>query len=286
MRRRSHLVGVALTTAVILAAALGSRAAGAPSEKPSESWGTATVTDGRLSLDVIAAPLDGVLRSIAAQAGFELEVRGDLVGVVTAKWAPVPLGEGLLRLVQGLSASLTYAKGPDGREKIEHMLVVAAPATPTVTSTPSDATRSRELATIRRLARFPRSASTPALAEMLHDGSDPMVRSRAAAALGRLGDEAAITALTGALGDASPEVRTEALRALVSASGSRATPTLAGQLAVEPDPVVRREIVVLLGRSVESPEGRIALDTARRDSDPVVRSAAEGVLARWASTGR
>src|SRR5262249_60120246 len=113
-----------------LAAAVGPASASAPSATPSERWGTAPVRDGRLSLDVTAAPLDAVLHSIAAQAGFELEVRGELVGVVTAKWAPVALGEGLLRLVRGLSASLTYSKGPDGREKIEHMLVVAAPASP------------------------------------------------------------------------------------------------------------------------------------------------------------
>ena len=245
-----------------------------------DEWGTATVQEGKLWLDVTAAPLDAVLRAIAERAGFKLELQGDLSIPITERWVPVPLGEGLLRLVRGNSASLTYVKRADGSEAIERMLVVAAPPLPQL------AQRNQQLATIRRLSRSPGAEGRATLSAVLNNDGDPYIRGQAAAALGRLGGQPAIAALTAALADPAPEVRIHVVRALAQSSGRPAGDMLAERLGVDPDARVRRAIMGLLARFGPTPSAQAALEAAQSDADPSVRRAAAATLGRWALVPR
>jgi len=244
-------------------------------------WGTATVQEGKLWLDVTAAPLDAVLRAIAEQAGFTLELQGDLSIPITERWVPVPLGEGLLRLARGNSASLTYVKQADGSEAIERMLVVAA-----APRLPQLAQRNQQLATIRRLSRSPGAEGRAILSAVLSNDGDPYVRGQAAAALGRLGGQPAIAALSAALADPVPEVRIRVVRALAQSSGRAAGDMLAERLGIDPDAGVRRVITNLLARFGPTPSDQAALEAAQSDADPAVRRAAAATLRRWASVPR
>jgi hypothetical protein len=246
-----------------------------------DEWGTATVQEGKLWLDVTAAPLDAVLRAIAEQVGFNLELQGDLSIPITERWVPVPLGEGLLRLVRGNSASLTYVKRADGSEAIERMLVVAA--APRLSQL---AQRNQQLATIQRLSRSRGAEGTATLSAMLSNDGDPYVRGQAAAALGRLGGLPAIAALTAALADPAPEVRIHVVRALAQSSGRPAGDLLAERLGVDPDAGVRREITGVLARFGPTPRAQAALEAAQGDADPAVRRAAAATLGRWAPVAR
>jgi HEAT repeat protein len=244
-------------------------------------WGTATVQEGKLWLDVTAAPLDAVLHAIAERAGFKLELLGDLSIPITERWVPVPLGEGLLRLVRGNSASLTYVKRTDGSEAIERMLVVAAAPRPTQL-----AQRNQQLAMIRRLSRSPGAEGRVTLSALLSNDGDPYVRGQAATALGRLGGPPAIAALTAALADPAPEVRIHVVRALAQSSGQPAGDMLAERLGVDPDAGVRREITGALARFGPTPSARAALEAAQDDADQAVRRAATATLGRWTAVAR
>jgi len=244
-------------------------------------WGAVTVKNGVLSLDVQAAPLDAVLRAIAAQAGFELRLRGDLTAPITARLAPRPLAAGLIRLLREHSTSLTYVRRLDGREAIERLVVVASPPAPRLM-----ARRGARLGEIRRLGRLPRGQGAGILASILRGDGDPIVRAAAAAALGRMGGRLAVSALTSGIVDAAPAVRVQAAHGLARSSFPDATRVLVERLEVDPDAGVRRAIVDLLGRAGPTPETRAALDAARRDASPAVRRAATNAMAGWPPASR
>jgi hypothetical protein len=240
-------------------------------------WGVVTVKNGVLTLDVAAAPLDVVLRAIAAQAGFELRLRGDLSAPITARLAPRPLAAGLVRLLSGHSTSVTYVRGSDGRDAIERLVVVAASP-----SSRLQAHRGIRTGEIRRLTRLPGPRAASGLAALLRGDADPAVRAAAAAALGRVGGRVAAAALITALADVAPTVRARAAHALAESSPADARRLLPGRLRTDPDAGVRRGLAVLLGRGTPTPEALAALDAAREDPSAAVRHAATSALAGWA----
>jgi hypothetical protein len=264
----------------MLVLALGCAPGRADAEVARE-WGAITVDNGVLTLDVASAPLDAVLRAIATEAGFDLHVRGDLTSPITARLAPRPLAAGLVRLLRGHSTSLTYVRGPDGREAIERLVVVAAEPSPRLL-----AHRNQRLAHIRRLPGMHRGHASGTLRTILRGDGDPVVRAAAARAFGRVGGGLALTELTRALGDAAPSVRVAAAHALLQASPPNAGAALAARLPVEPDAGVRREIASLLGRVAPSAEVRAALEAAASDASPAVRREASRALARWSARSR
>jgi HEAT repeat protein len=181
--------------------------------------------------------------------------------------------------MRGHSSSVTYARGADGREVIEHVLVVAATPGPRQL-----AHRTQRLTTLRQLAALPRARAAPGLGALLRNDVDALVRARSAEVLGGVGGRHAVAALTAALADPVPRVRMRAARALTQVSGSGATDTLVRQLDIEPDAGVRRAIVSLLGRLDPTPELRGAVEAvAREDANPVVRRAAAAALEGWSA---
>jgi peptidylprolyl isomerase len=81
------------------------------------------------------------------------------------------------------------------------------------------------------------------------DEPDPVVRARAAFALGSVQDALAVPALVAALGDPDPGVRADAAFAVGQSADSTAGPALLDALDRESDPSARAEILDALGKT-------------------------------------
>ena len=81
---------------------------------------TVTIDDGRLTLSAPGASLDRVLRSIGAEAGFKVIIKGDLrTASPYTTMTRVPLARALRRLFVGTSMVILYEPPrDDGAERI------------------------------------------------------------------------------------------------------------------------------------------------------------------------
>ena len=105
-------------------------------------------------------------------------------------------------------------------------------------------------------------ARAPGVGDALRAGlADPSAATRRLAAelLGRLDDETAVGPLDGLLSDEAPEVRAAGLRALATLDRDRGADA-ATRLAADPDPAVRAESAVAIGRAHGVESIRPALD--------------------------
>jgi len=116
----------------------------------------------------------------------------------------------------------------------------------------------------------------------LSDG-DPLVRERAALALGRIGSDAAAGLLLRSLGNLGHRARFEALGALADAGGLRVREALAEALA-DRDIHTRIAAAAAIGRSAPDP-GDPLLGRALGDPEPWVSSSAARAHERRAGHG-
>lgn len=121
-----------------------------------------------------------------------------------------------------------------------------------------------------RLARMATADGAP--------GAGSAVRVRAARALGRIGDAAAIATLSALIGDRDPQVRQAAARALGMAEADGAEQALTQRLASETDVASKRAILLALGQlggkhSLPVLTGALA--------DPAMQEAAATALGRF-----
>lgn len=210
----------------------------------------------RWTLRIQRTPLADVLRAIAARAGVKLSLRGDLAAPVTTTLTDVPLDEGIKRLAGGHSVCLLYdPPGPaaDGgtADKLTEVLVIESPPAARVAPRVDLQQRLSHLRTVRMLGMRRDAESTTALARMVTEDDDPVVRRRAALELARTRGPSADAVLVRALrGDADAQVRR------------------AAALALAP---------------VRTEEARRALEAAAADTDASVRGAARSALRRSSS---
>jgi len=135
------------------------------------------------------------------------------------------------------------------------------------------------LAFVRMAGRAPRPAALDALAALVIQDHDMLVRSSAANALGRLGSEQAGEALTAALADPDRRVRRSVARALGSLGGGRGIEAL-GRVPLEKrSATVRRMAAFALGR-IGNDAALAAREPAQIDRDRTVRTLAETALTR------
>ncbi len=139
--------------------------------------------------------------------------------------------------------------------------------------------REDRLRAVRRLANKPDAAATKYFALLLSEDEDPLIRRIAAIALGKIGGARAEAALTAALEDEDAWVRGRAIQALARKRGHKAVETLAKALMEDPEPTIRRQAALSLGR-IFSEEAYQVLDAARFDTDFSVRRAVLAGLAR------
>lgn len=112
---------------------------------------------------------------------------------------------------------------------------------------------------------------------MLGADRDPVVRSQAAGALGRLGGPRVAAALKTALRDPAPSVRCQAVTAVLRVQREAAARGLRGLLESDPDPRIRRITARALG-SLRAEEALRALEAARSDPDESVRHEVTRIL--------
>ncbi|MFQ5828837.1 MAG: HEAT repeat domain-containing protein [Candidatus Methylomirabilia bacterium] len=291
MNPHSLLAVRAVTIFLILAAPLLSVSTPASSQGVAQQAPAAAidvvVEDGLLTVDVRDVALADVLRAIGEQAGLKVSIRGDITTRVTRSFTDVPLEEGIRRLARGHSVAL-FHDAPQGETEAGPLTEVWV-----MESSPGQAVRTRvdpreratQLRTVRALARRRDEAAGAELSRILSQAADPIVRSRAAAALGQMGSAQAATALTTALSDQAPAVRIQAVRALRRVEGERAIQALRGVLTGDRDPRVRRVAARALG-ALSSNEARWALEAASSDPDESVRREVTRALARWQKRNR
>ena len=269
------------------------------------------VERGLLSVDARNAPLGVVLEAIANQAGFRLKTKGGLDTPVTWSFSGVPPDKGVRRLLRNVSSVMVYAPSEDGgtgrlisirtlRRKADpaddSMSVARTIPTPPPHQTASvaesqpqpgailarvkwDGDRENRLQAVRQLIRKPNATSAEVLAVLLSQDEDSVIRRIAAIGLGKLRVPEAKEALIAALSDEDSLVRRRALQGLAKTWRNQAVEPLSTVLIEDPEPNVRRQAALRLGR-IYSEEAYRSLDAARFDTDISVRRAVMAGLAR------
>ncbi|MHA1569507.1 MAG: HEAT repeat domain-containing protein [Alphaproteobacteria bacterium] len=142
-----------------------------------------------------------------------------------------------------------------------------------------DGDREDRLRAVRRLIRQPDVANVNDLVLLLSQDDDPIIRRTAAIGLGKLRTPEAREALIAALSDEDSLVRRRAIRGLGKTWRNQAVEPLSAVLIEDPEPNVRRQAALRLGR-IFSEEAYRSLDAARFDTDFSVRRAVMAGLAR------
>lgn len=249
------------------------------------------VRDGLVSVRASGAPLAEVLTALAQAFGIALTLRGDLSEPVVQAFGPVPLGEGIRRLVGSHTLMMIEVAASDasGVTPVTHLSVTgprAAAGGERGFDDPDGRARGLEIANpahrIRALERLAESGSpdaAPLAGDVLAADTDPRVRIAAAAALTRIGGDAAVAHLERGLGDRDPTVQAAVLRALGQVGGEQALLLLGQVVHGGAEPRARLAAVRALA-DVGSEPATAMLNAAARDSDERVRAAARHALYR------
>jgi len=229
-----------------------------------------------------SVPPRRVLEALRAEAGFDLEIRGD-VGLgppITLRLSGASPDETLAAILGGIPHSLEYGPDPaSGQRRLVAVRVGARPGPPVASPAPatgdlraalprpSEASRSarrvrhertqregiRNLSSGDPAVRIEAAAwlhadyrTIPLLGDTVLGDSSPAARAAAAETLGEAVDERderdAASLLLQALDDSDPEVTLAALEALESVGDSTLIPDL-GRLLDHPDSRVREQVV-------------------------------------------
>jgi hypothetical protein len=260
------------------------------------------VTENRLTLEAEDVAVADVLQAIGEAAAIEVVVRGELGNVTRRSLVEEPLAPAIRRLVGQHSVLMLYEKDASGEPQLREVRVQAAGTATAATAeedggqrrrggrTPIGQIRNyqqltvmdndRRVEAIRALARTKDEAATGVLAEALVRDDNVAVRRLAANALssGDVGD-AAVEALTAALGDDERSIRIQAMRGLTVGLGDASAPLLAEVVRSDGDPAVRRA-AVQLASSMEGDQALEVIELAVDDDDDTVRRIAEAALNR------
>lgn len=191
------------------------------------------VDGGLLTLEALDAPLEDVLRAIAAQADFDVVIKGDLSTPVTWSLADIPVADAVARLLQTRNYVMRVAAG----RVIELRMAGVGGG---VRVLPARSLRSGGVPDDRGLGPL---AMTRALTD-----EDPSVRRRAIQDLDGNRDVGAVRALGEALvNDRDPENRRLAAVALGGVGGAAALDVMR-RAAPDPDPDVREAMLESLAQ--------------------------------------
>jgi len=239
------------------------------------------VQNGLVWLDLDGASLDAVVREVGQQAGFETVVIGELVTSVSLTVSAMPLSQGLDKLLANTDRIVVYAEADKNSEQGIVSLWLFSASEPAdsgvgeesrgLAQTPPIESKERSLAVLRLTQKGATDDVINTLGEALLNDPHALVRSRAAVALGSLGDKRGLEMLAGALEDTNHSVRTQAAQALGQIGGPQAAQILGDVLLQNPDASMR----LLAARALQregSTQARRYLDAAAGDSDPQIRA--------------
>lgn len=249
-----------------------------------------------LSIQADAIPLDEVVIAIGQRAGFEIIRVGHHGTPLSMSITSMPLQESLEKLLSQTNSVIFYAAGKTAEERVIHTVwLLGSPESTTETDTQkwpairefgdveplavandlqhADAgVRSLEVLSLANAEATEQVLE--ALAQLLVSDVDALVRTRAAMALGELGDTRSVPALEATLSDANGTVQASAISALGQIGGESATTAL-GQFLLHATDMRQR---VNAARSLARQGTAIArqyLDPVADDPDPQIRAAAE-----------
>jgi HEAT repeat protein len=239
---------------------------------------------GLLTLEADTVPLAEIVEEISRQAGFATTLIGDFTAPVSVTLDKVTVAAALERLLADTDRIVIYADSPAdaaGRRIVRLWLFEpgddrqAAAAPPPTAPDPlqHDDARIRSRAVLRLTQSGARQDVLDTLGQILQEDDDPLVRSRAALALGSLHDPRALATLEAALSDASFTVRAQSVQALGQIGGEQATGILGNVLLHDPDSLLRTIAAQNLHKE-DSPSAQSFLDAAVDDPDQQVRAAA------------
>jgi hypothetical protein len=251
-------------------------------------------TKGRLlTLQVRNAPMDEVLRRIGSEVHLKIVPRGKLDTAITRSLWNLPVDVALRKLAGRHPTVMFYAPPAPGRvQRVltevwvyglnSHASVIVQkpgidPKLPLDLRGVDAAVR---VQAIRNLGSPGRASVIDLLAQFAKEDPDAAVRSEAAAALGRVGNERAIPALQMLIDDANQSVRVRALRALARIGGRQATHVLGDTLTHSADRQMRLMAAWYLDQE-DSAVARSYLETAAAAAtDSIVQKAASRRLTR------
>jgi hypothetical protein len=189
-----------------------------------------TLDQSGLDLEARDVPLATVLREIAIESGFALEIRGSLDGGVSRSLEGLTLVGAVRRLLGDLSFVIVFAgaHGERAAAHIRRLIVYGDGAQPHVASRTAEsakgtakingrasgqanAQRTSKLRIIRRLNRDRPEGSIRKLSGLMLNDEEPFVREAAANVLSRFKGEGVADALVYALADKEDSVRRRAI---------------------------------------------------------------------------
>jgi hypothetical protein len=256
-----------------------------------------TYSRGLLSVRAAGAPLGRVLDRIADQAGLRIVSNGPLDDPVHADFQQLPLGTGLRRLLGGRSHGMVHQASGDGQGPPSIAVVwvlVDSAAYPSASADPISPEASP--ASVAEpppepQGPAPRDAAPPQVAgaalsapvvlpasprpdvaegsteaywaEILEKDLSHHTRQRAVQELGRLDTEAAVAAISIALGDRYTAVRGEAVSALGRNGGPHAVQLLGQVVYGDSAPALRRQALNALA-TLSDPVSHLFLRDAAR----------------------
>jgi hypothetical protein len=226
-------------------------------QRPKIKW-----AEGRLSVEVGAMPVLAVLEEIGRATGAEVTGRGELGSTTPQSFEALPLEAALRRLVGANGIVVLYQPGaePGAEARVAAIRVyetalesreAQAPergaAGQRAAAPPGDA-RARA-SRVRELVQAGDDQAVGELQQILTSGGDARERRPIVDALVTIGTPRAAEALTAALRDQEPEIRSQAAQGVWSITGAGSADVLQDALAVERDPDVRRVLERLLDRT-------------------------------------
>jgi hypothetical protein len=245
----------------------GAQMPGAAAAAPAEM--KMRVEDGFVTGEIRSTPIQKVLEELAARTGLVFEVSIQEDDPVTITFYKVTIQEAVQRLT-GTNNSIFYYGDAAGGNKIQMVRIFSRPG-----KTPQPSLRYIGTGAVTRndddIVETPEQA-VKALAE----NKKVDLRQKAVEILVAAKGEAAIQALTQAVGDAAPEVKVAAIEGLATLGARSALPQILKCLG-DPHPGVRQSAIVavaLLGDAVNLKE----LLPLRKDPDASVATAAETAI--------
>jgi len=242
--------------------------------------------DKRVALEARAASLEKILGEVGKLAGFDVVLVEGFhdPGPLDLSFSSLPLEQAVRRLVRDTNHILFFAPGSSEITQV-WLLERNSAGAPAPSADADDATDpgidaadsgTRANAVLRLASQAGADdidRIQAMLAQIIAGDPDPLVRTRAALALGKTGNEAAVAALAAATRDAHATVRAQAITTLGQIDSIGATEALGEILQDGNRASLERATAARALWRQGNPRAQDFLEIGAADADPLVRQA-------------